>query len=195
MTGISKYDFAFMAASLRMNDMLLVAKALRDGEEVDVVNDLGKGKAATGKRIYREMVKRVHQLTKEELDLLVDGDFGEQRLMAYLAVCKCYRFILDFVVEVLREKYLSYDYEIRDGEYYSFFNEKNEWHLEMDRLSDSSKKKIRQVVFLILEQAGIIDSTKDKNIEIPYLGSAVTRVVRADNIGLMKLFFVNDLDL
>ena len=115
----STYRFSFTASSLRLNEMILVAQATFNNRVIDYTSELGNGKAATGKRMLNEYQKRISKLTHNQLQVLVHGDYNNQKQIAFLSVCKTYGFIRDIVVEVLRDKLLVYDYQISEGEYIS----------------------------------------------------------------------------
>jgi hypothetical protein len=195
MIKVDKYNFSFTASSLRLNEMILVAKNMLNHSQSDLVNELGGGKSATGKRMLKEFQKRVSKLTKKELQLLVDGDYSTQKQLAFLSVCKTQRFIRDFVVEVLREKLLVFDYQITEGDYISFYRRKAELYPDMEKLSEITVSKIKQVTFKILEQAGIIDDIKTKTIQPQLLETNVINTIASDNKEWLKVFFMSDMDI
>ena len=190
-----KYDFSFTATSLRLREMILYANARLNGQEIDYVRELGKGKAATGIRFNREFLKRIGKLTDSQVALLAKGDLVSQKQMAFLAVCKSYGFLRDFVVEVLREKYLLFDHEFNDGEYISFFRRKIDLHPDMEDLTETTQKKIRQVSYKILEQAGIIENVKSKIIQPQLLDNKVTSALVSDDPNWLKIFLISDMDI
>ena len=149
MVTVETYDFTFTASSLRLNDMRLVATHQLESTQIDFVSELGNGKSSTGKRMLAEFNKRLSFLTKDEMEVLVKGDLTSQKQIAFLAVCKAHAFIRDFVVEVLREKILVFDYEITEGEYHSFYRRKSELHPELELRTDITQNKVKQVVFKI----------------------------------------------
>lgn len=191
----TKYLFSFTASSMRLKEMLLVANEMTENTGIDLVNELGKGKSATGKRILREIEKRLLNLTDEQLELLKTTDLHTQRQIAFLAICKTYAFIRDFVLEVLRDKYLMFDYEISEGEYLSFFRRKCDVHTEMDELTISSEGKIKQITFKILEQAGLIDSVEKRMIQPQFLDEKLTKTILNDHPEWLKIFLFNDHDI
>ena len=195
MVRVERYDFSFTASSLRLNEMKIVAEAKVNHRDIDYARELGKGKASTGKRMLSEFNKRLSFLTTEEISLLLDGDLIAQKQMAFLSVCKAYGFIRDFVVEVLREKMLVFDYEITDGEYISFYRRKADLHPEMDNLTSITQKKVKQVTFKILEQAEIIDSAKSKMIQPQIVDDAVAKVILSDNPRWLQIFLLSDQDI
>jgi len=195
MVKVERYDFSFTASSLRLNEMKIVAEAKVNHRDIDYARELGKGKASTGKRMLSEFNKRLSFLTTEEISLLLDGDLIAQKQMAYLSVCKTYGFIRDFVVEVLREKMLVFDYEVTDGEYISFYRRKADLHPEMENLTPITQKKVKQVTFKILEQAEIIDSAKNKIIQPQIVDDTVEKAIVSDNPKWLKIFLLSDQDI
>jgi len=195
MVNTNTYSFSFTASSLRLNDMILVAQATLENRIIDYTNELGNGKEATGKRMLKEYQKRISKLTTQQLQILAESDYNNQRHMAFLSICKTYGFIRDFVVEKLREKLLVYDYQISEGEYISFYRRKVDLHPEMETLTEKSQIKIRQVVFTILAQAGIIDSAKNKTIQPQILDTQIVNTIIEDDAQWLKVFFMSDLDI
>ena len=190
-----RYDFSFTASSLRLNDMLLVCQSIIDNKELDVVNDLGGGKSSTGKRMYSEFNKRISSLSRKQLELLSYSDITTQKQLTLVSICKCYGFIRDFIIEVVREKFLVYDYQITEGEFISFYRRKHDQHEEMETLTDLTEKKIKQVTFKILEQSGIINNIKKREIQPQFLNKDLIRVLVEDNPLWLKVLLVSDKDI
>ncbi len=195
MVKTEKYDFSFTASSVRLNEMILVAKATLEKQEIDYVNELGRGKASTGKRMFNEFSKRISHLTSDQLSLLVTGDLLIKKQIAYLSVCKTYGFIRDFVIEVIREKFLIFDDQLSEGDYLSFYRRKEELHPEMETLTEITRKKIKQVTFKILEQSDVINNVKDKVIQPQLVDDAVVRVILSDHPKWLKVFLMSDRDI
>lgn len=191
----AKYDFGFTGFSLRINDTVKVAIAQSQHLEFDAVQEIGNGKTSSTKKFLNEINKRLKSLTQEQIHLLIHGDLNTQRQVAFLAMCKVHGFIRDFVVEVLREKVLVFDYEISEGEYLSFFRQKLEEHPKMNKFSEVTHKKIRQVLFKTLEEAGIIDNIKNKEIQPQLLDNELIQVICKEDKEWLKIFFVSDLDI
>ncbi|WP_298366429.1 DUF1819 family protein [uncultured Lutibacter sp.] len=194
MIELNKYNFSFTGFSLRVNEMIKVAEAIQLGQPVEMV-DFGDGNRNTGQRRLNEIKKRLSKLTDKELQLFIAGDFTSQKQLAFLSVCKSHSFIRDFVVEVLREKLLVFDYQITEGDYISFYRRKSELHPEMEKLTEITENKIKQVTFKILEQAGIIDDIKSKMIQPQLLDANVINTIASDNEQWLKVFFMSDMDI
>lgn len=195
MVNREKYDFSFTASSLRLNEMLLVVKAIHENNEIDYVNELGGGKTSTGKRLMSEFKKRISFMTPSQIELLLSGDLITQKQTAMVTVCKCYGFIREFVIEVVREKMLAYDYQITDGDYISFYRRKAEIHEELEMLTELTQKKIKQVTFKILEQSGLINDVKSRVIQPQIVDYKVMKIIAQDNINWLKVLLLSDKDI
>jgi hypothetical protein len=195
MNNNNKYDFSFTAISLRVVEMSLVAKYKYDKTEFDVSQEIGKGKSSTAKRFLSTINKRLGTLTRKQLEILANGDRTQQTQIALLSVCKAHRFLRDFIIEVVREKFLIYDYQLTEGEYIGFYRRKVELYPEMSSLTDSTQYKVKQVTFKILAESGIIDSVKNRTIQAQVLDSKVIEAISSDDKKWLSIFLWSDLDI
>jgi hypothetical protein len=107
-------------------------------------------------RVCREVISRLKTLTQGELEFLVEASHQEQAYLLWVAVCRRYRFIADFAVEVLRERYITLKADLAYEDFDSFFNRKSEWHAELDAISPATRGKLRQILFKILREADLL---------------------------------------
>lgn len=197
----SKYILSFTAASLRLNEMVKVAKAAYDNNATDlkVVKESGvvfsSVKTRTSDREFREVWKRLEKLAPEQINILINGDLISQKQIAFLAVCKRYGFIRDFAIEVIRDKVLVFDYKINESDFNSFINSKLLLHPELEAFSESTRKKAKQVMYRILEQAGIINNAVDKAILPQILQQDVINAIVRDDPAWLKIFMMPDRDI
>jgi hypothetical protein len=110
----------------------------------------------TLKRVCREVVSRLRTLSQSELEFLVEAIHQEQAYLLWLAVCRRYRFIADFAVEILRERYITLKTDLTYEDFDSFFNRKSEWHSELDEITPATRGKLRQVLFKMLREADLL---------------------------------------
>lgn len=186
------YNFSFTSSSLRLNEMIFVARQRSLMNDEDLSLKLGNGKRSTGNKILNECKLRLTTLTDNQFKILLTGHVQTQKQIAFLAACKRFLFITDFVVEVVREKFLLFDYRLTDGDFLTFCRSKAELHPEIENLTDLTLKKIKQVTFKILEQSGLIDSITLKNILPQYLESNIVQAINEDNHIWLKLFLYSD---
>lgn len=190
-----KYKFSFTAASLRTKDLVSIVNAQSLNKKEDIQLVLGNGKSSTGRRLLIEFENWISTLNRQQTFVLQNGSYKSQNEIAFLAVCKYFDFIREFVIEVVREKYLVFDYELTDGDYLSFFRRKSEIHPEMENLTEITQRKIKQVTFKMLEQSGIIDSIKSRRIQPQLVESASIEAIIKDNSELLKVFLYSDFDI
>jgi hypothetical protein len=122
----------------------------------------------TLKRVCCEVVSRLKTLSSGELHLLVAGSSQEQNYLLWLAICRRYSFIADFAVEVLREQYITYKTDLRYEDFDAFFSRKSEWHTELNEIHSTTRNRLRQVLFKILRDVGLL--TADHTINPVMLG-------------------------
>ena len=186
-----KYEFSFTASSLRVSDMIQFAKLYL----TDNVIDIGLTKESTNKRIVTEFKKRIDSLTISQQKMLIESDYLTQKQILFLSVCKSYGMIRDFVLEVIRENYLLMNYQISDYEFTSFLRRKEIQHDELNEISENTKSKVKQVLFKILEQGGIINTVKDREIQLQILNPSLIQVIVRDNPEWLKVFLFSDRDI
>lgn len=114
----------------------------------------------TLKRVCREVISRLRTLSPGELEFLVEGSHQEQAYLLWLAVCRRYRFIADFAIEVLRERYITLKNDLTQEDFDAFFNRKSEWHSELDEITPATRGKLRQVLFRMLRDANLLTANK-----------------------------------
>jgi len=137
---------------------------------------------STLQRVCREIVSRLRTLSPSELECLVEGSHQEQAYLLWLAICRRYRFIADFAVEVLRERFITLKADLTHEDFDSFFNRKSEWHSELDEITPTTRSKLRQVLFKILREADLLTANNMINAALlsPRLSNAVSQSCRRD---------------
>ncbi len=164
----SRYRMSFTTGGLFLNESVKVAELYRDLADWDLVrvkvlddNLLQTRVQSTAKRVCCEIISRLKQFSSQELDLFVQANYQEQAYLLWLAICRCYTFIGDFAVEVLRERYLTLKSDLHYEDFDFFFNGKAEYHPELDEIKTTTRKKLRQVLFKILREAGLLTANNE----------------------------------
>jgi len=149
--------------------------------------------SSTAKRVLKEITSRLKTLTEQELLLLRNGSPSEQKYLLWLSICRRYSFIRDFAVEVIRERFLTLKYDLPIEEFESFYNAKEQWHKELEKITDSSRYKQRTVVYKMLREADIIDS--NRFILPAILSNDLISVISKHNPDDLMIFPISDIDL
>ncbi len=121
----------------------------------------------TSKRICREVVSRLKTLSPDELEFLVETNHPEQAYLLWIAVCRRHKFIADFAVEVLRERYITLKPDLTCEDFDSFLNRKSEWHSNLDEIRPATRNKLRQVLFKMLREADLLTAGNTINPAMP----------------------------
>lgn len=87
------------------------------------------------------------------------------------------------------------DYNLTETDYISFIRRKEINHDELANLTDQTQAKVKQVIFKILEQAGIINNVRDKEIQLQILGASTKKSIIEDNPEWLKVFLLSDMDI
>jgi len=184
---------SFTTGALLYRESLTVAKLFEEIGDWDTVRDrvidanlLQMRTLNASKRIFREVASRLRQLTAAELELLCTGTRQEQSYLLWLGICKRYRFIYDFAVDVVREKFIRLDFDLPYDAYDVFFNNKAEWHPEVEGVAESTRKKLRQVLFRMMREANLL--TQDNQILPAMPTPREIKVIAADSPSYLLVF-------
>ena len=196
----SLYNMSFSSGGLFFNESLGIAEIYLENKDWKLVRDkvlknniLQARTKSSLERTTREIIPRLRLLTDNQLRLLISGSRQEQDSLLWLGICKRHEFIKDFAVEVIREKYLRLNYELTQQEYDIFYNQKAEWHPELEKLKGTTRKKLRQVLFRIIREAEIV--TRENRI-VPMLFSGdLAKVIFKDNVSWFNIYPISDPDI
>jgi len=166
-----RYKLSLTGASLSISQSVIIAEVYlrcKDWKQTkQIINEnnlLQSRTKSRSVRTERELIQRLERLSDAQLELLVDGNLNEQKYLLWLAVCKTYEFIKEFATEILHEKFMSRSMKITDLDYDSFFNRKADWNDDLAQIATSTRKKIRQVTFLMMREAGLLVPTAGGNV-------------------------------
>lgn len=199
---MSKYKLSFTAVSFMINEMLKVAELYRDTKNWSTVkkevlenNLLQKKTITTSKRMFPEFQQRIINLTEEELNLLVLGTYSEQKQMNLLAICKTYNFIYEFIVEVVRDKYLEFKNVIKGSDFDIFLEDKQSIDPELEELTSTTKAKLKDVTYKILIESELILDKKSGIIKPLIISEKVREIILKDNPNWLKIFLLSDSEI
>jgi predicted transcriptional regulator len=195
----TKYIFSFTGASAMISETLVIAEEfnrLKDWKAVEKSlfdnNLLNKVKQATFKREFSEIKKRLSLLTFDQLDIMIHGSLDDAKSMILLSLVKAYTFLKEFIIDVIRNKYLLFDTVVSEIDYIKFFNTKSLTHNELNEITELTAKKVKQVIFKILEQVGLITQAKNGSILKPILNSKIVDVIVDDDPALLNAFLFSN---
>ncbi|MBE0445593.1 MULTISPECIES: DUF1819 family protein [Psychrobacter] len=188
-----KYKMSFTAATVLPRESVVIADEylkLSDWHLVKkkvVDENLLQAKAESSlKRISQELIGRLKMLSLEETEWLVRTNRQEQIYILWLAICRRYKFIAEFAIEVLRERFITLKVDLTHEDFDVFFNHKCDWYSELDNLSESTKYKLRQVLFKMMREVGFLNT--DNIIQGVMLSTTFLDHIKKNNTDEIKYF-------
>jgi len=190
----SKYRMSFSVGGLMLNESLAIVQTYQADETWACARDrlLAQGtsslpKLASQTRALREVYDRIGHLSDVERHFLsAEADRAEQQAMMWLAVCRSYRFVHEFAVEVINERYESWRLDLGYEVFDRFLAEKVESDPSLAELSPSTCVKLRQVLFRILREAGL--RSVEGRIQPIWLSGRMKRLIEESNPADLRIF-------
>jgi hypothetical protein len=194
------YDMSFTAGAAMMNETLAVAEALlecdgnweRTKEKTFKENLMNKGKASSNQRYFVLMKQRLEALNNAELRMLINSTVAVRRLLILLSICKAHAFIYDFITENVRGCFYNMQEKVTHASFNEFYNEKKYEHPELEKVTEQTVAKMRQVIFRIMEQTGIIESIESGELRRPYLTEALERLIVQDDAKWLAIYLYSN---
>jgi len=168
------YNGEIVAGSLLVKESREVAELLLRGlnekefyKEVLISNVLQKRSPASAKRQAKLIRNRLLPLHQDFWNIIQNGSH-EQSTQALLAASIVHsRLLGDFIKQVIQLQIKTFQKQVSYREWDNFFEECKHREPAAAKWAESTTKKIRQVIFRILAEAKIIDSTRNMGL-IPF---------------------------
>lgn len=199
------YNLGFTAGTLRPDLARIVAGVYtqqgdwaKTKDEVMKNNLLQYETIGSAKRMELEMRSRLMTLNKQQIAYLAEASTDDAVAIAWLAACKRIPFVHDFAVEVLREKLAHQDTALRHSDYEHYLTLKRSEHPELNKLTELSKSKTKQVMYKMLAEAGITHEVAGQDnpiIQRPPLSYPVTELIVNDDRTWLRAFLIPDNEL
>ncbi|MWV30483.1 DUF1819 family protein [Rathayibacter iranicus] len=159
----SRYALSFTTGGLLEREagiLTLVYKEHRDWAQVRRLavegNLLQARTYSTGVRRARATVDRLSVLSDQEIELFSGTTASERAHLLWVAACRRFDLIGEFAEEVLRERFLALAGSVSYEDYDAFYRAKALWHDELDSVSPTTYKKLRQVLFKMMVEAELL---------------------------------------
>lgn len=185
---------SFVVGGLFINESVEVVKLRRVPEDWDdtlcrvlEAGVISSAKTASKRRTLREIANRLSTLSDREILYISErADQFDKQALLWLAACRAYRFIREFAIEVLQERFLVYRLDLPLDSFDVFFNAKAEWNDDLEAITPLTRKKLRQVMFRMMREASILT---DKNrIQRAYVSPKLQGLIKEENPGELGFF-------
>ncbi|MGL2996023.1 DUF1819 family protein [Acinetobacter baumannii] len=166
------YDSDLIGGSLMVRESRLIADLLlREAtteqwhQAIQVDNILQKRTAASAQRNATAIRKRLERLEPDFWKALRDGDDELATQVAFCGALERNLLLLEFMETVMREAYISQAQYLDSYIWSDFLEERTQRDLDICEWKESSKKKMGQVVFRMLTEAGYLKSTRKLELQ------------------------------
>ena len=140
---------------------------------------------------FNTINKRLKSLTDNLKKQIVDTDLTSARFINLYSILCNERFILEFLEEVVKEKYDNYDYSIKESDFSNYMETKSEQSKVIESWTVEGKKKMLVKVKNFLTEGGYLEKNKDGyKIIKPIIDLAVIDEIKENgNEKILKIMF------
>lgn len=170
-SGKKVYSGDLVAGSLLVLESRQVAQLLLDGggkaewdESILTENVLQKRSPASAKRQARLIRNRLKLLGPEAWERISSGSAEVATQFLLAAAIKQSRLLGDFMNQVVREHQRTFQKQLSYHDWDKFFRTCAQVEPALESWTETTVKKVRQVIFRILAEAGYIDDTRSRRL-------------------------------
>ena len=140
---------------------------------------------------FNTINKRLKSLTDNLKKQIVDTDLASARFINLYSILCNERFILEFLEEVVKEKYNNYDYSIKESDFLSYLATKSEQSEIINNWTAEGKRKMLVKIKNFLTEGGFLEKNKDSyKIIKPIVDLAVIDEIKENgNKKILKIMF------
>ena len=140
---------------------------------------------------YNTINKRLKSLTDNLKKQIVDTDLASAKFINLYSILCNERFILEFLEEVVKEKYDNYDYNIKESDFLIYLATKSEQSEIINNWTEAGKRKMLVKIKNFLTEGGFLEKNKDGyKIIKPVVESAVIDEIKENgNRKILKIMF------
>ena len=179
MQGFS-YDSDLIGGSLQVRESRIIADLLLQSasaeqwhNEIQVSNRLQKRSSASAKRVAQALRKRLERLDAPFWRAIRDGDDDLATQVVFCSVLERNLLLVEFVETVLRDAFITRAGVLEPYHWNDFLDERSQRDSAIKDWTESSRKKMAQVVYRILAEVGLLESTRSMKLHSILIRSEV----------------------
>ena len=140
---------------------------------------------------FNTINKRLKSLTDNLKKQIVDTDLTSARFINLYSILCNERFILEFLEEVVKEKYDNYDYSIKESDFSNYMETKSEQSKVIQNWTAEAKRRMLIKVKNFLTEGRYLEKNKDGyKIIKPIIDLAVIDEIKENgNEKILKIMF------
>lgn len=159
-----------------------IKKAFREDDILDSISENNYI------RKFISIDKRLKFLTNDLMYYLIEGDSNTGKFINLYSILCCERIILEFMDEVVKEKYKIYDYYVKESDFTKFIEMKAEQSEIVENWSIPGKKKVIVKIKNFLIESGFLykEDGKYKIVKPIVLLEVIDEIKQNGNRSVLK---------
>ena len=193
----NKYSTAFSSGSLLYKEADAVIhriadpKAFMEGEEALDYSVIPINSEASKKRMGGELTKRLRNLGDPDfIHQYIIGSRPDKMLILFYAVCRTYRLISDFMLQIVLKKWYNLDYEVTSDDFKNFLYRQMDKHPELENITQLTVKNRSNTVMRMLRELGQVKDRKLQKNE--YNPAILKRIVDNGDAWFLEVLLLNN---
>ena len=156
-----KYNLGYTSGALMFEHFDAVVNnskdfsLLVDGHENIDYRVIPVNAESSQKRYLSEINKRLQKISVPVLEFYLTADEYSKKIIQFYAICRYYRIILEFMIDVVRNKWLHLDFELERYDYKSFLQNKLLETNQTEYITEKTLDKLTQVFFRMIIELGM----------------------------------------
>lgn len=166
------YDSDLIGGSLLVRESRVIAELLLEEADeaqwkkaIQADNRLQKRSPATAMRQARALRQRLERLDQPFWRALRDGDDELATQVAFIAALERNLLLVEFVETVVSDAFILRVENLAHYQWLDFLEDRSHRDPVISEWTESSKKKMGQVVFRILAEVGLLQSTRSLRLQ------------------------------
>jgi hypothetical protein len=166
------YDSDLIGGSLQVRECRVIADLLLQqaspeqwAEGIQQHNRLQKRSPASAKRVAQALRKRLERLDQPFWRALRDGDDELATQVAFCAALERNLLLVEFIETVLRDAYLTKAEHLEPWHWHDFLEERSHRDPAIETWTESSRKKMAQVIYRMLAEVKLLKSTRSMQLQ------------------------------
>ena len=181
------YDSDLIGGSLQVRESRVVADLLLQDaspeqwhEVIQQQNRLQKRAPASAKRVAQAIRKRLERLDAPFWRAIRDGDDELATQVVFCSALERNLLLVEFIETVLKDAFVTRAGVLEPYHWNEFLDERNHRDSTITTWTESSRKKMAQVVYRMLAEVGLLKSTRNMKLQNLMIRSEV-RVLLDDS--------------
>ena len=166
------YDSDLIGGSLQVRESRIVADLLLQGaspeqwqEVIQNQNMLQKRTPASAKRVAQALRKRLERLDEPFWRAIRDGDDQLSTQVVFCSALERNLLLVEFIETVVRDAFITRAGVLESYHWNEFLDERCQRDPAISSWTESSRKKMAQVVYRMLAEVGLLESSRNMKLQ------------------------------